>query len=78
MKSVFAAAAFAAAFIAFCAPAARAGGLPQTACASGYHPDRGGNCQPNGGEQNRYCPSGLVFHPTFDGWSCDPPPPEAY
>jgi hypothetical protein len=51
--------------------------FPQ-ACASGYHPDAGGNCQPNGGAGNRYCPDGLVFQPTFDGWTCDPPPPEAY
>ena len=57
---------------------AQAAGVQRAACASGYHLDRGGNCQPNGGEQNRYCPRGLVFHPTFDGWSCDPPPREAY
>ena len=50
---------------------------PQT-CASGYHPDKGGNCQPNGGESSRYCPEGSVFEPTFDGWYCGPPPPEAY
>ncbi len=48
------------------------------ACAAGYHTDAGGNCQPKGGEANRYCPTGLVFHPTFNGWSCDPAPPEAY
>ena len=51
--------------------------MPAT-CAAGYHRDRGGNCQPNGGETNRFCPPGLVFHPSFDGWTCDPPPPEAY
>jgi len=55
-----------------------AGTLPPTACASGYHVDRGGNCQPDNGEQNRYCPRGLVFHPSFYGWTCDPPPPQAY
>ena len=48
------------------------------ACASGYHLDRGGNCQPNVAEVSRYCPPGTVFHPTFDSWECDPPPPEAY
>jgi hypothetical protein len=48
------------------------------ACASGYHPDKGGNCQPNGGESSRYCPEGSVFEPTFDGWYCGPAPPEAY
>ena len=48
------------------------------ACASGFHVDRGGNCQPNIAEVSRYCPPGTVFHPTFDSWSCDPPPPEAY
>jgi hypothetical protein len=51
--------------------------FPQ-ACGSGYHPDAGGNCQPNGGASNRYCPDGLVFHPAFNGWTCDPAPPEAY
>jgi hypothetical protein len=62
--------------------AARSGvGLGQAfpqACASGYHPDAGGNCQPNGGAGNRYCPDGTVFEPTFDGWYCGPAPPEAY
>jgi hypothetical protein len=48
------------------------------ACAAGYHLDAGGNCQPNAEQANRYCPKGTVFHPTFDGWECDPPPPEAY
>ncbi len=47
-------------------------------CASGFHTDAGGNCQPNIAEESRYCPRGTVFHPTFDSWSCDPPPPEAY
>ena len=51
--------------------------FPQT-CASGYHDDAGGKCQPNGGQSNRYCPDGSVFEPTFDGWYCGPPPPEAY
>jgi hypothetical protein len=51
--------------------------FPQ-ACGSGYRPDKGGNCQPNGGETNRYCPTGLVMHPAFNGWTCDPAPPEAY
>ncbi len=76
-------AAFAAMFwLAAPAAAARSGaGLGEAyplACASGYHTDRGGNCQPNVAEENRYCPTGLVFHPTFDGWTCDPAPPEAY
>jgi hypothetical protein len=48
------------------------------ACGAGYHTDVGGNCQPNGGESNRYCPRGTVFHTTFDGSRCDPPPREAY
>ena len=47
-------------------------------CAAGYHTDAGGNCQPNVAEVNRYCPRGTVFHAAFDGWTCDPPPPEAY
>jgi hypothetical protein len=48
------------------------------ACASGYHLDAGGNCQPDAAQANRYCPTGTVFHPAFEGWTCDPPPPEAY
>ena len=48
------------------------------ACAPGYHADAGGNCQPNVAEANRYCPAGTVFHPTFDNWTCDPAPREAY
>ncbi|MDE3175323.1 MAG: hypothetical protein KGM15_04340 [Pseudomonadota bacterium] len=48
------------------------------ACAPGYHPDRGGNCQPNGGESNRFCPDGTVYEPIPDGWMCEPPPREAY
>lgn len=58
-------------------PAGLGSAFPQ-ACASGYHVDAGGNCQPNAEQANRYCSTGTVFHPTFDGWSCDPPPPEAY
>ena len=62
------------------APAASAGlGVAHpVACARGYHVDAGGNCQPNVAQVNRYCPRGTVFHPTFDGWTCDPPPREAY
>jgi hypothetical protein len=48
------------------------------ACASGYHTDVGGNCQPNAGEQSRFCPAGTVYQPTYEGWVCNPPPPEAY
>jgi hypothetical protein len=59
-------------------PAAALAGSRSQACASGYHTDRGGNCQPNIAEHNRYCPDGLVYEPTFDGWRCDPPPREAY
>ena len=67
----------------FAAPAVARPGVglgdayPQ-ACASGYHPDRGGNCQPNVAEVSRFCPPGLVYEPTFDSWRCDPPPPGAY
>ncbi len=59
------------------APAGRGVVYPQ-ACASGYHTDAGGNCQPNTPEESRFCPRGTVFHPAFDGWTCDPAPPEAY
>lgn len=47
-------------------------------CAGGYHTDAGGNCQPNAAEFDRFCPPGSVYHPSPDGWTCDPPPPEAY
>jgi len=59
------------------APAGLGVTFPQV-CASGYHVDAGGNCQPNAAQTDRFCPAHTVFHPTFDGWSCDPPPPEAY
>jgi hypothetical protein len=59
------------------APAGLGATFP-VACASGYHTDAGGNCQPNVEQANRYCPTGTVFHPSFDSWSCDPPPREAY
>jgi hypothetical protein len=80
-------AAFATALGALAAPAAVAAGpgvgLGQAypvACASGYHPDRGGNCQPDVEEQNRFCPRGEVIHSAFNGngYICEPPPPEAY
>jgi hypothetical protein len=62
-----------------CAHAAAGfGDVVRLACAPGYHVDRGGNCQPDIAEQNRYCPNGTVFEPTFDGWRCDPAPREAY
>jgi hypothetical protein len=49
------------------------------ACASGYHADAGGNCQPNVAQVNRYCPPGTVYHPWWDGgWYCEAPPPQAY
>jgi hypothetical protein len=48
------------------------------ACAPGYHADRGGNCQSDVAEVNRYCPPGAVFHPSFDGWYCDAPSGRTY
>lgn len=60
------------------ADSAGLGAAHRVACASGYHVDAGGNCQPNVAQSDRYCPRGLVFHPAFDGWTCDPPPREAY
>jgi hypothetical protein len=47
-------------------------------CASGYHTDAGGNCQPASGEVNRFCPPGLVYEPYPLGWTCNAPPREAY
>ena len=72
-------AALAALALAAAHPAAARSGAPyRLACAGGYYADAGGNCQPEVAQVNRYCPVGTVFHPTFDGWTCDPPPPEAY
>lgn len=45
------------------------------ACASGYHTDSDGNCQPNAAEFNRFCAPGLVYEPDPLGWYCAPPPP---
>ena len=59
------------------APAGLGVAFPQS-CAAGYHPDAGGNCQPNVAQPDRFCPAGTVFHTAFNGWTCDPPPPEAY
>jgi hypothetical protein len=59
------------------APAGLGNAYPQV-CGAGYHTDAGGNCQPNVAEESRFCPRGTVFHPSFDGWTCDPAPPEAY
>ncbi len=43
------------------------------ACASGYHADRQGHCQPNIPQTNRYCAKGYVYQPAPDGWRCLPP-----
>jgi hypothetical protein len=44
------------------------------ACASGYHPDAGGNCEPDVAEVNRFCPAGGVYHPAPNGgWYCETP-----
>ena len=48
------------------------------ACASGYHPDAGGNCQPDAGEFNRFCAPGLVYEPDPLGWRCVLPSPSGY
>jgi hypothetical protein len=40
------------------------------ACASGYHTDSGGNCQPNAAQYNRFCPPGLAYEPDPLGWRC--------
>jgi hypothetical protein len=47
-------------------------------CASGYHPDEGGNCQPNAAQYNRFCAPGLVYEPDPLGWRCVPPSPDGY
>ena len=55
----------------------RLGASSPIVCASGYHADAGGDCQPEAAQVDRYCAPGWVFHPEFDGWRCDPPPREA-
>ena len=47
-------------------------------CASGYHVDRGGNCQPDARETNRFCPRGFIYQPAPDGYRCLPPPPRRH
>ena len=43
-------------------------------CASGYHPDATGNCEPDVAEVNRFCPPGQVYHPAPNGgWYCETP-----
>lgn len=42
-------------------------------CASGYHLDKTGHCQPNTGARNRYCPPGYVYHAAPRGWRCKLP-----
>jgi hypothetical protein len=46
-----------------------------SACASGYHADRQGNCQPNNPEPNlQPCPAGLLATPMPYGYRCVPIP----
>jgi hypothetical protein len=45
------------------------------ACASGYHADRQGNCQPNNPQPNlQPCPAGLLATPMPYGYRCVPIP----
>ena len=46
------------------------------ACASGYHQDAAGNCQPNVPETALFCSSlpGYIYQPTPWGWNCVPAP----
>jgi hypothetical protein len=56
------------------APAASAQNI---ACASGYHADRQGNCQPNSPQPNlEPCPPGYLSAPapTWSGYMCVPIP----
>jgi hypothetical protein len=59
-------------------PSAGLGQAYPQVCAPGYHVDAGGNCQPNIAQENRFCAPGLVYEPSFYGWYCAAPPPEAY
>jgi hypothetical protein len=63
------------------ASSAEALGLGQQfprACASGYHPDAEGNCQPDSRQFNRFCGPGLVYQPDPLGWRCVLPSPNGY
>jgi hypothetical protein len=40
------------------------------ACAAGYYPDEGNNCQPASAQVSRQCAPGLVYQPFPDGWRC--------
>ncbi len=77
MRSVNLFAALAASYLTgFAADAYAASGfgheaLSPGACASGYHPAAGGECQPDVGEVNRFCPAGGVYHPAPHGWYCE-------
>ena len=84
MRSIYLAAtlgAFGFAGLCFDMQAAAALGLGQQypqACASGYHADAGGNCQPDAAQTNRFCATGLVYEPDPLGWRCVRPSREAY
>ena len=81
MKLTLAASFAAAMLLSGNSPAAAQTGLGASfpiACGSGYHPDAGGNCQPDNAQTNRYCARGWAFQPDFYGWRCVPPPREAY
>jgi hypothetical protein len=59
--------------LASAAPAA----AQRVACASGYHADRQGNCQPNNPQPNlQPCPPGYLSAPapTWSGYTCVPIP----
>jgi hypothetical protein len=49
---------------------AKAAGYSQ-ACASGYHTDVQGNCQPDVPQVNKFCPPGAIYHPNPGGWYCE-------
>ena len=39
-------------------------------CASGYHSDHHGHCQPDVAHHNRYCPTGMVIQYAPRGGKC--------
>ena len=57
--------------------AAPAVAVQRQACASGYHADKQGNCQPDNPQPNlQPCPPGFLSAPapTWSGYTCEPIP----
>ncbi len=78
MRAIYLLSALAASSLTGLAANAHAAARTDLACGSGYHPEGGGNCEPDVAETNRYCPTGQVYHPWINGgWYCETPEPSA-